>query len=97
MNWGSTFRPVYKEVCEHLAKVFSCPKLLLSATVPAKLESELKAIFTDLTVFRSSVFRENLHFNIQERGNKFYDDLERFLLDHRDDCGIVYCVSPKDV
>lgn len=97
VNWGSTFRPMYKDVCEHLAKVSSCPKLLLSATVPAKLESELKAIFTDLTVFRSSVFRENLHFNIRERGNKFYDDLERFLLDHRDDCGIVYCVSPKDV
>ena len=97
VNWGSTFRPVYKEVCEQLGKISSCPKLLLSATVPAKLESELKAIFTGLTVFRSTVFRENLHLNIRERGNKFHDDLERFLLDHRDDCGIIYCVLPKDV
>ena len=97
VNWGSTFRPVYKEVCEHLGKVSNCPKLLLSATVPAKLESELKAIFTDLTVFRSSVFRENLHLNVRERGNKFYDDLEKFLLDHQKDCGIIYCVLPKDV
>ena len=97
VNWGSTFGPVYKEVCEHLGKILSCPKLLLSATVPAKLESELKAIFTGLTVFRSTVFRENLHLNIRERGNKFHDDLERFFLDHRDDCGIIYCVLPKDV
>ena len=29
MNWGSTFRSVYKDVCEHLGKVSSCPMLLL--------------------------------------------------------------------
>ena len=44
------------------------------------------------------MFREkNLHLNSRERGNKFHDDLERFLLDHRDDCGIVCCVLPTDV
>ena len=32
-----------------------------------------------------------------ECGTKFYDDLEAHLLQHKDDCGIIYCVLPKDV
>ena len=32
-----------------------------------------------------------------ERGTKFYDDLETHLLQYKDECGIFYCVLPKDV
>ena len=96
VSWGNTFRPVYKDVCEQLAHL-NCPKLLLSATVPAKVEAGIKDIFSDLTVFKSSVFRENLSLHVSERGTKFYDDLEVHLLQHKDECGIIYCVLPKDV
>ena len=84
VSWGSTFRPVYKEVCDRLARVKCCPKLLLSATVPAKLETAIKDIFDNLTVYRSSVFRENLHLSIRERTNSFYNDVERFVADHKE-------------
>ena len=97
VSWGSTFRPVYKEVCDRLARVKCCPKLLLSATVPAKLETAIKDIFDNLTVYRSSVFRENLHLSIRERTNSFYNDVERFVADHKEEFGIIYCVLPKDV
>ena len=96
VSWGNTFRPVYKEVSEQLAHL-NCPKLLLSATVPAKVEAAIKDIFSDLTVFKSSIFRENLSLHVCERGTKFYDDLEAHLLQHKDECGIIYCVLPKDV
>lgn len=96
VSWGNTFRPVYKEVCESIAKL-SCPKLLLSATVPAKVEADIKVIFNDLMVFRSSIFRENLNISVCERGTKFYDDLESLLSEHKGECGIIYCVLPKDV
>ena len=97
VSWGSTFRTVYKEVCDRLARVKCCPKLLLSATVPAKVETAIKDIFDNLTVYRSSVFRENLHLHIRERTNTFYDEVERFVADHKEEFGIIYCVSRKDV
>ena len=50
VSWGSTFRPVYKEVCDRLGRVKCCPKLLLSATVPAKVQTAVKDIFDNLTV-----------------------------------------------
>ena len=96
VSCGSTFRTVYKEVCDRLARVKCCPKLLLSATVPAKVETAIKDIFDNLIVCRSSVFRENLHLHIRERTNAFYDEVERFVADHKE-FGIIYCVLPKDV
>ena len=56
VSWGSTFQPVYKQVCERIARLKSCPELLLSATVPAKLEKAIGGTFDNPTVHRSSVF-----------------------------------------
>ena len=52
-TWGNTFRPVFREICLDLAKL-SCPKLLLSATVTAKLQQTLVDVdvFGRLLVFR---------------------------------------------
>ena len=69
----------------------------MSATVPAKVETAIKDIFDNLTVYRSSVFRENLHLYIRERTNAFYDEVERFVADHKEKFGIIYCVLLKDV
>ena len=96
VSWGNTFRSVYKEESEQLGHL-NCPRLLLSATVPAKVEAAIKDIFCDLTVFKSSIFGENLSLYVCECGTKFYNDLEAHLLQHKDECGIVYCVLPKDV
>ena len=96
ISWGNSFRPIYRDVCEQFAKT-SCPKLLLSATIPIRIETELKNIFCDLDVFRSSIFRENLQLEVQELTSKFYDILKNFILEREHDCGIVYCVLPKDV
>ena len=93
---GNTFRSVYKEESEQLGHL-NCSRLLLSATVPAKDEAAIKDISCDLTVFKSSIFRENLSLHVCECGTKFYGDLEAHLLQHKDECGIVYCVLPKDV
>ena len=44
ITWGNSFRPIYRDVCEQFAKT-SCPKLLLSATIPIRIETELKNFF----------------------------------------------------
>lgn len=95
-SWGDTFRPVYKTVCEELAQV-PCVKLLLSATVHCKVQCQLMTMFGDLTVYRNSVFRENLFLEVLERGSKLYDALATYIKDKKGQCGIVYAVLPRDV
>ena len=97
VSWGDTFRPDYKEVCEHFARLTGCPKLLLSATVPGKVEAAIQNIFPNLTVLRASVFRENLELCVKERTSTFYNELVSFISEHIDECGIVYCVLQRDV
>lgn len=97
-TWGSTFRPRYKEVVEILVK-FQTSKLLLSATVSFRIQEHLKQIFNDESwaVVACSVYRDNLTLNLEEKGNHFYDELAKFILVHKEESGIVYCVLPKDV
>lgn len=97
VSWGSTFRPLYHIVCKELAKINSCPKLLLSATVTVKLESKLHDIFGDFKVYRSSVFRPNLYLEVKESTNKLYTEITNFILSQKGECGIIYCVFPNDV
>lgn len=97
VSWGNTFGPDYKEVCVNLEKLSGCPKLLLSATVSSKVEAEIKGILTNLTTLRTSVFRQSLNLCVRERTSSFYADLEKFLSEHSEECGIIYCVLPKDV
>ncbi len=97
-TWGSTFRPVFKEICLNLAKL-TCPKLLLSATVTAKLQQTLMDVFGRLLVFRETIYRENLIFEVAERSPKYIQEIASFVrekctLSH---CGIIYCVLPHDV
>ena len=97
-TWGSTFRPVFKEICMDLAKL-PCPKLLLNATVTTKLQQTLMDVFGRLLVFRETVYRENLIFEVVERSPKHIEEIASFVreectLGH---CGIIYCVLPHDV
>ncbi len=95
-SWGNTFRPNYKDVCKNLCNA-KCPKLFLSATVPLKVENDLREICGDFTVLRRTVYRENLYLEVVERTGKFLDQLSDFISQNKGACGIVYCVLPKDV
>ena len=97
-TWGNTFRPVYKNVCESISRA-GCPKLLLSATVPSRVERDLKEIFGGFTIHRRTVYRDNLFLEVVDRSGKFYDDLASYVKDQerKGASGIIYCVLPHDV
>lgn len=97
-TWGGTFRPAFKEVCLELANV-ACPKLLLSATVTTKLQKTLADIFGRFLVFRETVYRENLTFEVEDRSPKHIDEIGTFVREQTivGNCGIIYCVLPHDV
>ena len=60
---GSTFRPQYQSAANVLAK-FPCPKLLLSATIPEQLISELSEVFGLLDVIKGTVLRDNIFLDV---------------------------------
>ena len=97
-SWGSTFRPQYQSAANILAR-FPCPKLLLSATIPQQLISELSEVFGTLDIIKGSVLRDNIFLDVREKpsGSKFYDDLAECILRRNKECGIVYSVFPSDV
>ena len=97
-TWESTFRPKYKTVCESLSGV-DCPKLLLSATISANVESDVRSIFGNFKLYRTSVFRDNLNLEVIERTSKFMDELVKFIqeMGSQNNSGITYCVLPRDV
>ena len=97
-SWGNTFRPNYKDVCKSLSDA-KCPKLLLSATVPLKVENDLRDICGDFAVLRRTVYRDNLYLEVVERSGKFLDQLSDFILQNESQgaSGIVYCVLPHEV
>ena len=97
-SWGNMFRPQYRSAANALAK-FPCPKLLLSATIPHQLVLELSEVFGTLEVIKGTVLRDNMFLHVQEKpsGNKFYDELAQYILNRKDECGIVYSVFPSDV
>ena len=96
--WGSTFRPKYKTVCESLSRV-DCPKLLLSATISTNVESDVRSIFGNFKLYRTSVFRDNLNVEVIERTSKFMDELVKFIqeMGSQNNSGIIYCVLARDV
>ena len=85
---------MYKEVCESLSQA-TCPKLLLSATVPSRVERDLHQIFGEFLVNLVTVYQENLYLEVVERSGKFYDDVATYVKEQERTgaCGIVYCVT----
>jgi superfamily II DNA helicase RecQ len=68
----------------------------LSATVPLKVENDVREICGDITVIRRTVCRENLYLEVVERTGKFLDQLSDKFHFAKRRC-LWYCLLPKDV
>jgi ATP-dependent DNA helicase RecQ len=95
-SWGHDFRPAYtqlKSLKEQFPKV---PLIALTATADRATRED---IATQLSVpeaktFIASFDRPNLYLDVrpgQNRNKQIFD----FLKNHRDECGIIYCLSRK--
>ncbi len=56
-------------------------------------------MFGTLKVVKGSVLRNNIFLSVQDKsnGSKFYDELSQFILNKKDECGIIYAVFQSDV
>ncbi len=97
-HWGHDFRPEYL-VLGQLKKQFpAVPIIALTATADSLTKKDIiqKLEVTDYTVYENSFNRPNISYYIQQKRN-YFSQLISFLSEHKEDSGIIYCLSRSSV
>ncbi|MBI4985666.1 MAG: DNA helicase RecQ [Rhodocyclales bacterium] len=97
-QWGHDFRPEYIQLSVLHERYPSIPRIALTATADALTREEIvhRLGLGDARIFVSSFDRPNIRYSIVERDNP-RKQLLAFLAEHRNEAGIVYCLSRKKV
>lgn len=93
-HWGHDFRPEYL-VLGQLKKQFpDTPIIALTATADQLTKKDIiqKLEVTNYTVFENSFNRPNISYFIKQKKN-YLPQLFNYLKAHREDSGIIYCLS----
>ncbi len=97
-QWGHDFRREYRELTVLHERWPEVPRIALTATAdpPTQREIAERLQLEDARRFVSSFDRPNIRYNVVQKDNGKRQLLE-FLGTHRDEAGIVYCLSRKKV
>ena len=93
-QWGHDFRPEYL-ILGQLKEAFThIPLIALTATADLLTKNDIidKLHLKTYKVFENSFNRPNIYYYIKPKRN-YYEDLIDFLKEHKDDSGIIYCLS----
>lgn len=93
-QWGHDFRPEYL-VLGQLKEAFpTTPLIALTATADALTKNDIieKLHFKTYEVFENSFNRPNIYYYVKPKSN-YYNELVGYLREHKDDSGIIYCLS----
>ncbi|AMJ58613.1 MULTISPECIES: DNA helicase RecQ [Stenotrophomonas] len=97
-QWGHDFRPEYRQLTVLHERWPQVPRIALTATADPPTQREI-AERLDLTTARhfvSSFDRPNIRYTVVQKDNA-KRQLLGFLRNHRDEAGIVYCMSRRKV
>ncbi len=93
-QWGHDFRPEYR-LLSHLKTEFpTVPTIALTATADQLTQADIikKLALREPKIFKSSFNRANIHYTIEPKKG-MYSRLIEYLIEHRDDSGIIYTLS----
>jgi ATP-dependent DNA helicase RecQ len=95
-QWGHDFRADYLKLNVLHERFSKVPRIALTATADARTREEIRARLqlSDARQFIAGFDRPNIRYKIDLKHNP-RSQLLRFLADHHDDAGIVYCLSRK--
>ncbi len=97
-QWGHDFRPEYRALTILHGRFPDVPRIALTATADAPTRREIieRLALQDARQFVSSFDRPNIRYRVTEKTDA-RRQLLAFLDEHRDEAGIIYCLSRKKV
>jgi ATP-dependent DNA helicase RecQ len=100
-HWGHDFRPAYRQLRDMKTQLGDIPDLALTATATDRVSRD---IIRSLGMrkpagFKGSFYRSNLRIITQKKGGARNSrrDILSIIRAHRDESGIVYCATRRDV
>jgi ATP-dependent DNA helicase RecQ len=97
-EWGHDFRPEYRQLAAVRRRFSGAVCLAVTATATERVRADIRDSLgiAGAAVFVSSFDRENLFLAVEPRGDALGQTLA-FLEAHRDQSGIIYCMTRKSV
>jgi ATP-dependent DNA helicase RecQ len=93
-SWGHDFRPEYMQLARLKTLFPNIPIVALTATADKLVRKDIleKLALHQPVTFISSFNRANITYYVEAKKN-FYPKLMEFLMDRREESGIIYCLS----
>jgi ATP-dependent DNA helicase RecQ len=97
-EWGHDFRPEYRQIVEVRKRFPQAVCLALTATATSRVRQDIRATlkFSTTNEFIASFNRENLYIEVARKQDAFAQTIQ-MLERYKDQSGIVYCFSRKQV
>ena len=97
-EWGHDFRPEYRQIVDVRKRFPNAVCLALTATATSRVRQDIRNTlkFTTTNEFIASFNRENLYIEVVHKRDPFAQTIE-MLERYKDQSGIVYCFSRKQV
>ncbi|MCB8965504.1 MAG: DNA helicase RecQ [Ardenticatenaceae bacterium] len=97
-EWGHDFRPEYRQLTELRRRLPQAVCLALTATATERVRQDILANLSipDAQEFIASFDRENLYLAVAAKSDGLAQTLA-FLDEHRDEAGIIYCATRRQV
>lgn len=97
-QWGHDFRPEYLALHQITTEFPTVPVMALTATADKLTRRDIlsKLGLRNPGIFISSFNRKNISYTVEQKSQSF-GRLMDFLLEHKNDSGIIYCLSRKSV
>ncbi len=98
-QWGQDFRPSYLKIVQFIRSLDRRPVVsAFTATATEKVKEDMICVLGlfDPTVLVTGFDRKNLYFTV-ETPKKKDSYVTQYVLDHKDESGIIYCATRKNV
>ena len=97
-SWGHDFRPEYRQLLDVRRRYPQAVCMALTATATPRVQQDIQEIlgFEEANAFVASFDRPNLHLAVQRRTDGLQQTLA-FLRAHREQSGIIYCSTRRQV